>query len=84
MIDDQKPSDGNAPNTEPEGSSDVHLIEVGNRKIYLVGTAHVSQQSVDLVREVIDRLNEWRDVRERTITAAEEKMVFKLPRELLD
>ena len=37
-----------------------------------------------LVREVIDRLNEWRDVRERTITAAEEKMVFKLPRELLD
>ena len=55
MIDDQKPSDGNAPNTEPEGSSDVHLIEVGNRKIYLVGTAHVSQQSVDLVREVIDR-----------------------------
>ncbi|MGY8736211.1 MAG: TraB/GumN family protein [bacterium] len=55
MIDDEKPSDGDAPNTELEGSSDVHLIEVGNRKIYLVGTAHVSQRSVDLVREVIER-----------------------------
>ena len=37
-----------------------------------------------LVREVVDRLSEWRDVHERTITAAEEKMVFKLPRELTD
>ena len=35
--------------------SDVHLIEVGDREIYLVGTAHVSQRSVDLVREVIER-----------------------------
>ena len=55
MIDDDKPSDGDAPNIELEGSGDVHLIEVGERKIYLVGTAHVSQRSVDLVREVIDR-----------------------------
>ncbi|MDG6077678.1 4-hydroxy-3-methylbut-2-enyl diphosphate reductase [Erythrobacter litoralis] len=37
-----------------------------------------------LVREVVAKLGEWRDVRERTITAAEEKMVFKLPRELAD
>ena len=37
-----------------------------------------------LVREVIDRIGEWRQVVERTITAAEEKMVFKLPRELID
>ena len=37
-----------------------------------------------LVREVIDRVSEWRKVNERTITAAEEKMVFKLPRELAD
>ena len=37
-----------------------------------------------LVREVIDRVSEWRQVNERTITAAEEKMVFKLPRELAD
>ena len=35
--------------------SDVHLVEVDGRQIYLVGTAHVSQRSVDLVREVIER-----------------------------
>ncbi|MCH2486261.1 MAG: 4-hydroxy-3-methylbut-2-enyl diphosphate reductase [Erythrobacter sp.] len=37
-----------------------------------------------LVREVVDRLAEWRTVEETTIMAAEEKMVFKLPRQLLD
>ena len=37
-----------------------------------------------LVREVVDRLSEERDVREQTITAAEEKMVFKLPRQLTE
>ena len=37
-----------------------------------------------LVREVVARLSEWREVEERTITAAEEKMVFKLPRQLTD
>ncbi|MEC7817040.1 MAG: 4-hydroxy-3-methylbut-2-enyl diphosphate reductase [Pseudomonadota bacterium] len=37
-----------------------------------------------LVREVVDKLGEWRTVEETTIMAAEEKMVFKLPRQLLD
>ena len=37
-----------------------------------------------LVREVIDRLAQWRDVEERTLVSAEEKMVFKLPRQLAD
>ena len=37
-----------------------------------------------LVREVVERLGELRDVREQTITAAEEKMVFKLPRQLTE
>lgn len=37
-----------------------------------------------LVREVVDRLSEWRLVDEETIISAEEKMVFKLPRQLLD
>ncbi len=37
-----------------------------------------------LVREVIDRLREWRTVSEETVVEAEEKMVFKLPRQLLD
>ena len=37
-----------------------------------------------LVREVVDRLSEWRDVSEETIMAAEENMIFKLPRQLTD
>ena len=37
-----------------------------------------------LVREVIDRFSEWCDVEEETVKAAEEKMVFKLPRQLVD
>ena len=37
-----------------------------------------------LVREVVDQLGEWRDVEERTRVTSEEKMVFKLPRQLVD
>lgn len=37
-----------------------------------------------LVREVVDALSQLRDVQETTITAAEEKMVFKLPRQLTE
>ena len=37
-----------------------------------------------LVREVVARLGEWRSVEERTLSSAEENMVFKLPRELVD
>jgi 4-hydroxy-3-methylbut-2-enyl diphosphate reductase len=37
-----------------------------------------------LVREVVERLAEWRDVEEHTLVSAEEKMVFKLPRQLAD
>ena len=37
-----------------------------------------------LVREVIERLREWRDIEEHTLVTAEEKMVFKLPRQLTD
>ncbi|MBE0582567.1 MAG: TraB/GumN family protein [Desulfofustis sp.] len=33
--------------------SDVHLLQDGERTVLLVGTAHVSQQSVDLVTSVI-------------------------------
>jgi len=36
-------------------SGDVHRVKVGARTIFLVGTAHVSQRSVDLVREIIER-----------------------------
>ncbi|MAY21003.1 MAG: 4-hydroxy-3-methylbut-2-enyl diphosphate reductase [Erythrobacteraceae bacterium] len=37
-----------------------------------------------LVREVVDALAKLRNVTERTITTAEEKMVFKLPRQLTE
>ena len=33
-----------------------------------------------LVREVVDKLSEWRSVEEHTLVATEEKMIFKLPR----
>lgn len=32
---------------------DVQVINLGDREIFLVGTAHVSQESVDLVKQVI-------------------------------
>ena len=38
----------------------------------------------ELVREVVDRIAEFRDVTEHTLTSAVENMVFKLPRELMD
>ncbi|MEO5706027.1 MAG: 4-hydroxy-3-methylbut-2-enyl diphosphate reductase [Alteraurantiacibacter sp.] len=38
----------------------------------------------ELVREVIDRLGEWREVSERQVLTTEEKMVFKLPRQLTE
>ncbi|MFM6831817.1 MAG: hypothetical protein ACKOVA_15990, partial [Novosphingobium sp.] len=46
-------------------------------------TAGASAPEV-LVREVVARINELRPVSEETVTTAEEKMVFKLPRQLVD
>ncbi|GEN99185.1 4-hydroxy-3-methylbut-2-enyl diphosphate reductase [Novosphingobium sediminis] len=46
-------------------------------------TAGASAPEV-LVREVIERLREWRAVEEETVTTTVEKMVFKLPRQLMD
>jgi len=37
-----------------------------------------------LVREVIDRLGEWRAVEEHTLAGADERMIFKLPRQLTE
>ena len=38
----------------------------------------------ELVREVIDRLSQWRVVDERTVHTVTEQMIFKLPRQILD
>jgi len=37
-----------------------------------------------LVREVLERLGQWRAVEERTVVTTEEQMVFKLPRQLVE
>lgn len=37
-----------------------------------------------LVREVVAKLAEWRDVEERPVLVTEENMTFKLPRQLVD
>src|SRR5262247_651964 len=34
---------------------DVHVLEIDGREFILVGTAHVSRESADLVREVIEK-----------------------------
>jgi len=47
-----------------------------------VGLTAGASAPESLVREVVDRLGEWRDVEEHTLVTAEEKMVFKLPRQL--
>ncbi|MCA1661411.1 MAG: 4-hydroxy-3-methylbut-2-enyl diphosphate reductase [Novosphingobium sp.] len=36
-----------------------------------------------LVREVVAALGQWREVEEETVVSAEEKMIFKLPRQLV-
>ncbi|KHS46533.1 MULTISPECIES: 4-hydroxy-3-methylbut-2-enyl diphosphate reductase [Novosphingobium] len=46
-------------------------------------TAGASAPEV-LVREVVAKIGELRPISEETVTTAEEKMVFKLPRQLLD
>ena len=59
---------------EPDWLSGIATIGV---------TAGASAPEV-LVREVVDRLREWRTITTETVTTAEENMVFKLPRKLTD
>jgi pheromone shutdown-related protein TraB len=39
---------------EPLEADDVHRLQLGGREVILVGTAHISRESVDLVRRVIE------------------------------
>ncbi|MBK7950791.1 MAG: TraB/GumN family protein [Deltaproteobacteria bacterium] len=55
MSQDDSSAPIDAARTEGAEESDVHLVRAGDREIWLVGTAHVSQRSVELVREVIER-----------------------------
>ncbi|MXO74885.1 4-hydroxy-3-methylbut-2-enyl diphosphate reductase [Altererythrobacter aerius] len=49
-----------------------------------VGVTAGASAPETLVREVVARLSEWRDVEEHQIVSAEENMIFKLPRQLAD
>ena len=52
-----EPDSGTSGDT-PDGRDyppDVHFLETGGREFILVGTAHVSRESAELVREVIDK-----------------------------
>jgi len=42
------------PADEAASANDVHRIEAGGRRFIVVGTAHISRDSVDLVRKVIE------------------------------
>ena len=59
---------------DPEGLVGVNTLGL---------TAGASAPEV-LVREVVAKVGELRPISEETVTTAEEKMVFKLPRQLLD
>lgn len=45
----------NATYNQESPPESVHLVEIDDKKIYFVGTAHVSRQSAELVRSVIER-----------------------------
>jgi 4-hydroxy-3-methylbut-2-enyl diphosphate reductase len=71
--------------------TDAKLIQRGAdidpRWLERVGTVGVTAGASApeaLVREVVARLAEWRAVEEHTLVTAEEKMIFKLPRQLVD
>ena len=38
-------------------NDDVTYVEINNKKIWLIGTAHISQNSAELVKEVIEKVN---------------------------
>jgi pheromone shutdown-related protein TraB len=42
------------PGDRPRDRADVRSVRVGNREFVIVGTAHISRESADLVREVIE------------------------------
>jgi len=46
---------GGTPDSPSEYPADVHVQQVDGRRFVIVGTAHISRESADLVREVIER-----------------------------
>ena len=50
----------NKPEAQTQYSSDVHHVKIPGKEFFIIGTAHISQNSADLVREVIS--NEKPDI----------------------
>ena len=53
-------------------------------KIGTLGLTAGASAPEELVREVVARITTFRPIVEETVITAEEKMVFKLPRQLID
>ena len=53
-------------------------------KIGTLGLTAGASAPEELVREVVARIATFRPIVEETVITAEEKMVFKLPRQLID
>ena len=71
----------------PNSSNSLRADEIDPAWLEGVGTIGLTAGASapeKLVREVVDRLCDWRLVDEEVITATEENMVFKLPRQLTD
>ncbi|MGZ3197645.1 MAG: 4-hydroxy-3-methylbut-2-enyl diphosphate reductase, partial [Croceibacterium sp.] len=71
--------------------ADARLIQRGSdidpawlEGVGTIGVTAGASAPEALVREVVERLGEWRAVEEHTLVTAEEKMTFKLPRQLVD
>ena len=71
--------------------TDARLIQRGSdidpawlEGVGTVGLTAGASAPEALVREVVEQLGTWRVVEEHTLMTAEEKMIFKLPRQLLD
>lgn len=51
----QHPTDAATPSGDEAYPPEVEVLELDGRRLVLVGTAHISQRSVELVRDVIER-----------------------------
>lgn len=65
-----------------ERADDIHPAWLGG--VATLGLTAGASAPEQLVREVVDRLCELRNVTEEQVTTAEEHMTFKLPRQLMD
>ncbi len=55
LLPDDAPANAAAGAASPGYPDEVQVLELGDRRVVLVGTAHISQASVELVRRVIEQ-----------------------------